>query len=146
MSRLYIVYIKNTNDDYEDYMENIMLQVSDAVNWLFGWPLMIYVIGISVIATIALRALPLTHFIRAWKETLMPKKVTDVSAGDMTPFQAFVNTLSSGIGNGALAGMGAMIYSGGPGAAVWVVIISFLLMAVRFAEVYLSTLYGEDNA
>lgn len=125
-------------------MENIVLKLSDALNWLLGWPFMIYVIGVSVIATIALRALPLTHFIRAWKETLMPQKTADVVAGDMTPFQAFVNTLSSSIGNGALAGMGAMIYSGGPGAAIWVVIISFLLMAVRFAEVYLSVLYGEQ--
>lgn len=124
-------------------MENIIVQLTDAANWLLGWPFMIYVVGISVIATIALRALPLTHFIRAWKETLMPQKTTAAVTGDMTPFQAFVNTLSSSIGNGALAGMGAMIYSGGPGAAIWVVIISFLLMAVRFAEVYLSTLYGE---
>lgn len=123
-------------------MENIILKLTETVNWLLEWPLMIYVVAISIICTIALRALPLTHFIRAWKEALMPKKVANAAPGDMTPFQAFVNTLSSNIGNGSLAGMGAMIYAGGPGAAIWAVVISFLLMAVRFAEVYISTLYG----
>ncbi|MCX5924902.1 MAG: alanine:cation symporter family protein [Candidatus Dependentiae bacterium] len=123
-------------------MENILLKIGQTINWLLEWPLMIYVIGISIICTIALRALPITHFVQAWKDVLMPKKEASASAGDMTPFQAFINTLSANIGNGSLAGMGAMIYAGGPGAAVWAVMISFLLMSVRFAEVYISTLYG----
>jgi len=120
-------------------MQNILLQ---AINWLLGWPLMIYVIAISIITTIALKGLSITHFLRAWKETLMPSKTGVVVKGELTPFQAFVNTLSANIGNGSLGGMGAMIFAGGPGAAVWAVIISFLLMTVRFAEVYLATLYG----
>ena len=38
--------------------------------------------------------------------------------------------------------MGNAIYIGGPGAAFWVVVFGFILMSVRFAEVYVSTLYG----
>ncbi len=120
-------------------MQNTLLY---AIDWLLGWPLMIYVISISIITTIALKGLSITHFIKAWKETLMPSQSATVAKGELTPFQAFVNTLSANIGNGSLGGMGVMIFSGGPGAAVWAVIISFLLMSVRFAEVYLATLYG----
>lgn len=121
---------------------NIVSLLQDSYAWITGWPLMIYVLGISIVYTIALRGLPITHFFTAWKQALSPKKVSSANSGDMTPFQAFVNTLSANIGNGSLGGMGAMIFSGGPGAAVWAVIISFLLMSVRFAEVYISTLYG----
>lgn len=125
----------------EGYMENIILAAQQALELILGWPFILYVISISIITTLVLRMLPVTHFVRAWKETLTPEKTTSTS-GDMSPFQAFVNTLSASIGNGSLAGMGAMIYAGGPGAAVWAVIISVLLMSVRFAEVYISTLYG----
>ncbi len=112
--------------------------MSDA---LVGWPLMIFVIGASLIYTVALRGIQFRHFFTAWKATLFPSKKTE-NAGEMSPFQAFINTINSNLGNGSIAGMGIAIYAGGPGAALWVVIFGFILMAIRFAEVYISALYG----
>ncbi len=80
---------------------------------------------------------------RGWKETLRPSD--ERAVGDMTPMQAFINTLSASIGNGSIAGVATAIYAGGPGSAFWIVFFGFLLMAVRFAEVYVSTLYGAHH-
>jgi len=111
-------------------------------NWVLGWPLMIYVAGASIIFTIAFKGIQFRYFITAWKTILFPPRHTEKASGDMTPAQAFINTLSSNLGNGSIAGMATAIYAGGPGSAFWVVIFGILLMAVRFAEVYTSTLYG----
>ncbi len=114
-------------------------------DWVIGWPLLIYVAGASVIFTIAFKGIQFRYFITAWKTILFPPKHTPIKvAGDMTPMQAFINTLSANLGNGSIAGMATAIYAGGPGSAFWVVIFGLLLMAVRFAEVYTSTLYGSS--
>ena len=114
--------------------------VAQIGSWFLGWPLMLYVVIISLICTIAFRGVQFRYFITAWKVTLFPKRIK--KRGDMTPAQAFINTLSASLGNGSIAGIATAIYSGGPGAAFWVVVFGFLLMSVRFAEVYISTLYG----
>jgi len=113
---------------------------------VLGWPLMIYVVGGKYcFFTIAFRAIQFRYFATAWKTILFPSERTPTKAvGDMTPIQAFINTLSASLGNGSIAGMATAIYAGGPGAAFWVVIFGLLLMAVRFAEVYTSTLYGSS--
>jgi AGCS family alanine or glycine:cation symporter len=120
----------------------IVNQLNQLIEWLLNWPLMIYVIGVSILCTVALRGIQFTHFFSAVKMTFAPSKSETSSTGDMSPVQAFLNTLSANLGNGSLAGMAVAIYAGGPGAPMWTLLIGFVLMAVRFAEVYLSTLYG----
>lgn len=113
---------------------------------LLGWPLIFYVLGISIVCTIACKFVQFRYFFKAWQLTLFPKKEKAVAKKDvdMTPLQAFVNTLSANLGNGSVAGMATAIYSGGPGAAFWVVLIGLLLMSVRFAEVFLSIRFSMD--
>lgn len=124
---------------------DISFYIKTISNWAIGWPLMIYVAGASLVFTIAFRAIQFRYFITGWKTILFPPQHAPLAAGDMTPIQAFINTLSASIGNGSLAGMATAIYAGGPGSAFWVVIFGLLLMAVRFAEVYTSTLYGTST-
>lgn len=106
---------------------------------LLGWPLLIYIMCIALAATVLLNFIQFRTFFQSWKLTLFPS--AGVSEGDMTPFQAFVNALSSSIGNGSIAGIATAIYAGGPGAAFWIFVFGFLSMALRFAEVFLSTYF-----
>ncbi len=115
------------------------------LNSLMGWPLMIYVIGVGVICTLALKAPQLRYFFYSWKLIFFPPKQSASLPADMTPLQAFINTLSTNLGNGSLAGVATAIYAGGPGAAIWMLIIGFVLMPVRFAEVYLSVLFSAQK-
>ncbi|BDC35124.1 sodium:alanine symporter [Candidatus Dependentiae bacterium Noda2021] len=123
-------------------MAGIFTKLSDVV---LGWPLIIYVISIGIACTVALRFLQIRYFAKAWQWTLRPEKKEVNAAADMSPLQAFINALNIGIGNGSLAGMATAVYSGGPGAALWVVIISILLMAVRYAEVFLASYFAAHS-
>ncbi len=107
-----------------------------------GWPLMLYVVSISLLYTIALRGIQFRYFFTALKEAVCPAQSTTQKEGQISPFHAFMNTINSNLGNGVVAGVATAIYAGGPGAAFWFVIFGFILMAVRFGEVYLSTFYG----
>jgi len=114
---------------------------SDWIDWFLGWPLILYAVGISVICTLVFRFVQIRYFFSAFQSLFaFEKKKT---AREMSPFDAFLNTLSSNLGNGSVAGAAVAVFTGGPGAGLWVMIIGFLLMAVRFAEVYASTMVGE---
>lgn len=121
-------------------MNEFFDQIRSTIDFIMGWPIIIFVIGVSIIVTLGLGFVQLRYFITAWKYTFVPS--ASESKSDMSPIQAFINTLNVSIGNGSLAGMATAIYSGGPGAALWIIIITLLLMSVRYAEVFLSTHYA----
>jgi AGCS family alanine or glycine:cation symporter len=119
--------------------------IHEFIQWFISWPLIIYVSIIGVIYTIAFKGIQFRRFFYSWRITLFPPKAltsTPGQKGDTSPLQAFINTLSTGVGNGSIAGMGIAIFAGGPGATLWALVFGVLLMAVRLAEVYLSVLYG----
>lgn len=110
-----------------------------------GWPLIIYVVPVAAICTIACGFVQFRSFFKAWKFTLLPERCDEKSSTgkvDMTPLQAFVNALSTNLGNGSIAGVATAVYAGGPGAIFWFVIVGFLIMVLRFAEVFLSAYFG----
>jgi alanine or glycine:cation symporter, AGCS family len=120
---------------------NIFSSLVHGIDWLLAWPLIFYVIGTALICTVCLGFVQFRYFFAAWRDLIWPEKTTQ-KAGDMTPFQAFVNTLSTNLGNGSIGGVAAGIATGGPGAAFWIVALGFMLMSVRFAEVFLSIYFG----
>jgi AGCS family alanine or glycine:cation symporter len=111
-------------------------------NFLWGWPLIIFFVVVAGIISISLRFVQFRYFTTAWKLLLSPNDVQSGKKADMTPFQAFLNALSTSLGNGSLGGMATAIFSGGPGAAVWIFVFGLLGMAIRFCEVFLSTAFG----
>lgn len=115
----------------------IIKTIGDIVN---GWPFIIFAVAGGVICTVVLGFIQFRYFFRAWTYMLFPAK--GATKGTMSPVQAFINTLSANLGNGSLAGMAGAVASGGPGAAFWVLAIGIIMMAARFAEVYLSTYYA----
>lgn len=119
----------------------MLSSIMGLIEWLLGWPLIIYAIGTSILFTIALRFVQIRYFIASWRSVLSPSKKSD-EGRDMSPLQAFVNTLSTNLGNGSVVGSSVAVFMGGPGAALWVLLVGIALMSVRFAEVYLSTSYG----
>lgn len=112
-------------------------------NVLINWPLFIIVIGVSVVCTVAFKCIQFRYLGYAFKQVFAPaKSETPRGNVDMTPMQAFINTLSTNIGSGSIGGTATAIVSGGPGAALWIIVFGLLLMAVRFAEVFLSLHYA----
>ncbi len=124
-------------------MLDVLNAYAVAINdFLWNWPLIIVFFIAASIITVALKFVQIRYFFRAWKLLLMPDSVKEETQGDMTPFQAFINALSASLGNGSIGGMATAVYSGGPGAAVWMFVFGLFSMAIRYCEVYLSTVFG----
>lgn len=116
----------------------MLLYLKEALDVVLGWPVVIYVIGLSILCTFMVQWAQVRYFCTAWKLALTPSKEKKDAHADMTPLQAFINTLSSNLGNGSIAGVATALCLGGPGAPIWILIVGFFLMAVRFVEIYLS--------
>ena len=112
------------------------------INAMVGWPVIILVVTASIICTVAFKFIQFRHFTNAWRYFLSPKEHVTHEKADMSPAQALMNALNSNLGNGTIAGMAVALVAGGPGAAFWILIMGLLLMAVRFAEVFLSLHFG----
>ncbi len=110
---------------------------------VWGWPLVIFILSAGFVITCCLNFVQFRYFFKSWKLLLAPEQGS--APADMTPFQAFLNALSASVGNGSIAGMATAIYSGGPGATLWIFLFGFIGMAIRYAEAYLSTLFGSKH-
>lgn len=117
-------------------LNDIVVQLN---NVIWSWPLLIFIAGMAVISTVALYFVQFRYFITMWQLAFSPKSSTTGTKEDMTPFQAFLNALSASVGNGSIAGVATAVFAGGPGAALWIVVFGFFGMALRYAEVYLSS-------
>jgi AGCS family alanine or glycine:cation symporter len=114
------------------------------VEMILGWPFIIYVVVISLICTFVCNFAQFRYLFRAIKITFFYDKtvITKPKQADLNPFQAFLGALNASIGNGTIAGIATAIYNGGPGAAFWIFAASFILMILRFCEVYLSSYFS----
>ncbi|WP_084499761.1 alanine/glycine:cation symporter family protein [Brevibacterium album] len=63
--------------------------------------------------------------------------------GEITHFQALTSAVSGTVGLGNIAGVGAALALGGPGAAFWMVIAGLLGMCTKFVECTLGVKYRE---
>jgi alanine or glycine:cation symporter, AGCS family len=63
------------------------------------------------------------------------------SPGEITHFQAFTTAMSGTIGLGNIAGVAVAISIGGPGAMLWMIIMAFFGMTLKFVEVSLGHKY-----
>lgn len=125
------------------YINDVIVFLNDIV---WGWPLIIFIIGSAVIATLYLSGVQFRYFFHAWKLVLFPDDGPRTETSEMSSFQAFLNALSASLGNGSIAGIATAVYAGGPGVALWVFVIGLLTMATRFAEVYLSSRFATQSA
>lgn len=106
----------------------------------WSWPLLVGVFFASVFISLQLRFVQFRYFfssIRMLFASDDTAKVAHKKAEELTAFQAFINTLGANIGNGSLGGIPVAICAGGPGAIFWLMIMSTLAVALRYAEVYL---------
>ena len=119
-------------------INKIILAINDVV---WGWPLIIFIAFVSLATTVMLYGIQFRYFFKSWRLLLSSQDEGAAADADMTPFQSFVNALSTSIGNGSIAGVATAVYAGGPGTAFWIFVFGIFGMALRFAEVFLSSYY-----
>ena len=67
-------------------------------------------------------------------------------AGEVTPFQALCTALSGTVGLGNIAGVGAAVAVGGPGATFWMILAGLMGMASKCTECILGVHYRNEYA
>ncbi|NOZ53607.1 MAG: sodium:alanine symporter family protein [Gammaproteobacteria bacterium] len=115
------------------------LQQFNSIVW--GVPMLVLILGTGLFLTIGLRFMPVLKIGYGFKKLWLGRKSNE--AGDITPFNALMTSLSATIGTGNIAGVATAIFIGGPGALFWMWCTALLGMATKYAEAVCAVKYRE---
>ncbi len=107
----------------------------DSILW--GWPLIILLLGTHIFLTIILK-FPQKYIFKSIK--LSVTKDPDAT-GDVSQFSALTTALAATIGTGNIVGVATAIGIGGPGAVLWTWLTGVFGIATKYAEGLLSVKY-----
>ena len=125
-------------------LESAIKAINGPINGLvWGWPTvsLIALTGVALMA--GLRFMPLRRLSYGLRILLQPAEQS--SAGEITPFQALMTSLSATIGTGNIAGVAGAIAVGGPGAVFWMWVIAVFGIATKYAEAVLAVHFRETD-
>lgn len=112
-------------------------------NFVWGWPLLILLVGTGIYLTIILRGLQFRGLIYSFYLAFIKRKEKNAAKGDITHFQALMTALAATVGTGNIAGVATAITLGGPGALFWMWITGLFGMATKYSEALLAVKYRE---
>ncbi len=120
---------------------NIMI---DFANWIWGWPMLIF-LGLSgIFLGIRIGGIQFREFPYIMKNTIGSMTKPGESGG-VSGFQAVSGALAATLGTGNIVGIGIGIAYGGPGAIFWMWVIGLLAMGIKYSEVLCSVKYRERS-
>ena len=98
-------------------MELIKTLIGDLNGLVWGPPMLVLILGTGFFLMVGLRAMPLLRLGYGFRMLWTGRR--QQGAGDITPCNALMTSLSATIGTGNIAGVGTAIAIGGPGALFW---------------------------
>ena len=110
-----------------DTLNEILTEVS---GFLWGWPMIILLLGTHLFLTIRLK-FPQRHIFKAIK--LSVQKDPDAT-GDVSQFGSLATALAATIGTGNIIGVATAIALGGPGAVLWCWLTGVFGISTKYAE------------
>jgi AGCS family alanine or glycine:cation symporter len=119
--------------------------IQDVSSVIWGFPLIILLVGTGLWLTFNLRGLQFTKTGYALYLALIKRKEDEDQPGDITHFQALMTALSATVGTGNIAGVATAIAAGGPGALFWMWITGLVGMATKYSEAVLAVKYREKD-
>ena len=125
-------------------MEFITEMVGAINGVVWGVPMLILILGAGLFLTVGLRFLTIMKitfgFSLLWKG-----RIPGNDAGDITPFNALMTSLSATIGTGNIAGVATAIFLGGPGAVFWMWMTALVGMVTKYAEAVCAVRFREKD-
>ena len=113
-------------------------QITESISaFLWGWPMIILLLGTHLYLTIRLR-FPQRKIFTAIKLSVQKD---DKSEGDVSQFGALATSLAATIGTGNIIGVATAVALGGPGAVLWCWITGVLGIATKYTEGLLAIKY-----
>mgnify|MGYP006197137411 CR=1 FL=1 len=133
--------INSTFDPVADAVASVIFYAPTIAGVTF--PLIVlWLVVAAVVFTIYFKGIQFT----SWKTSLdlVRGKFSRASdPGEVTHFQALSSAVSGTVGLGNIAGVGAAVTLGGPGATFWMIIAGLFGMATKFVECTLGVRYRE---
>lgn len=93
-------------------MEQLTKIVQEISSFMWGWPMIIMLLGTHLYLTIRLR-FPQLHILKALRLSVSKDKD---AGGDVSQFGALATSLAATIGTGNIIGVATAVALGGPGA------------------------------
>lgn len=122
------------------WVDQALVWTGAASNWVWGWPLLILLVGTGLYLTILLRALQFRKLGHSLYLAFIRRR-EEGAEGDISHFQALMTALAATVGTGNIAGVATAIALGGPGALFWMWITGLVGMATKFSEAVLGVRY-----
>ena len=123
-------------------MEVINDIISSINGVLWGWPMIILLLGTHIYLTIILR-FPQRKIFKAIKLSVTKDPGSE---GDVSQFGALATALAATIGTGNIIGVATAVALGGPGAVLWCWLTGVFGMATKYAEGLLAIKYRVKTA
>ena len=122
-------------------MEWINDFLTELSNLLWGWPMIILLLGTHLFLTIRLR-FPQRHIFKAIRLSV---KRDPNAEGDVSQFGSLATALAATIGTGNIIGVATAIALGGPGAVLWCWLTGVFGISTKYAEGLLAIKYREKT-
>lgn len=126
----------------DNIMEFLNDFFSDLSGLLWGWPMIILLLGTHIYLTIILR-FPQRHIFKAIRLSVKSDKET---TGDVSQFASLATALAATIGTGNIIGVATAIALGGPGAVLWCWLTGVFGISTKYAEGLLAIKYRQKKA
>ena len=118
-------------------MENLNDFFATLSGYLWGWPMIILLLGTHVFLTLRL-GIPQRKLLTAIKLSVSKDKG---STGDVSQFGALATALAATIGTGNIVGVATAVALGGPGAVLWCWLSGVFGIATKYSEGLLAIKY-----
>lgn len=106
-------------------------------SFLWGWPMIILLLGTHVFLTFRLR-IPQRKLLTGIRLSI---KKDSQAKGDVSQFGALATALAATIGTGNIVGVATAVALGGPGAVLWCWLTGIFGMSTKYAEALLAVKY-----
>ena len=123
-------------------MEELNSILTEVSGFLWGWPMIILLLGTHIFLTICLR-FPQRYILKAIKLSVLPDPT---ATGDVSQFGSLATALAATIGTGNIIGVATAIALGGPGAVFWCWITGVFGISTKYAEGLLAIKYRVQGA
>ena len=117
--------------------ETLSALIKSCSDWLWGWPMVIILLGTHLFLTVRLR-FPQRKLFKAIRLSVQSDKS---GLGDVSQFGALATALAATIGTGNIVGVATAITLGGPGAVFWCWLTGVLGISTKYAEGLLAVKY-----
>ena len=118
-------------------MDKLSAIVEQLSSLLWGWPMIVLLLGTHLYLTIILK-FPQRKIFTAIRLSVTKDKC---GSGDVSQFGALATSLAATIGTGNIIGVATAVALGGPGAVLWCWITGVLGIATKYSEGLLAIKY-----